>query len=77
MISSAIAEEHEKGDVAPDPDASQNAKDGAYLISLVQSHISSTIATVPPPVAATPKPLKPPAVTLQYMLKHAATSGSK
>ena len=73
MISSVIAEEHAKGDVAPDPDATQNAKDGAYLLSLVQAHISSTTATVPPPVAATPKP---PAVNLQYILKRAVTSGS-
>ena len=42
MISSDIAEEHAKGDVAPDPDASQNAKDGAYLLSLVKARISST-----------------------------------
>ena len=77
MISSAIAEDHAKGDVAPDPDVSQNAKNGAYLISLVQSHIRYTTATVPPPVAATPKPPKPPAVTLQYILKRDATSGSK
>ena len=80
MISFAIAEEHAKGDVAPDPDASQNAKESAYLLSLVQAHISSTTATVPPPVVATPKPPKPPkppAVTLQSILKRAATSGSK
>ena len=77
MISSAIAEDHAKGDVAPDPDASHNAKDGAYLLSLVQAHISYTTATFPPPVAATPKPPKPPAVNLQYILKRAATSGSK
>ena len=74
MISSAISEEHAKGDVAPDPDASQNAKDGDYLLSLVQAHISSTTATAPSPVAATPKP---PALTLYSILKPAATSGSK
>ena len=75
MISSAIAEERTKGDVVPDHDASQNVKDGAYLPSLVQAHISSTTATVPPHVADTPKPTKPPAVTLQSILKRAATSG--
>ena len=74
MISSAKSEEHAKGDVAPDPYDFQNAKDSAYLLSLVQAHISSTTATVPPPVSATPKP---PAVTLQSILKRAATSGSK
>ena len=77
MISSAIAEEHTKVDVAPDPDASQNAKDGADLFSLVQAHIRSTNAAVTPPVVATTKPPKPPAVTLQSILKRAATSGSK
>ena len=74
MISSAIAEERAKGDLATDPDASQNAKDGDYLLSLVQAHISSTTATVPLPVAATTKPA---AVTLQSILKRAATSRPK
>ena len=41
------------------------------------NHISSTTATVPPPVAATPKPPKPPEVTLQSILKRATTYGSK
>ena len=74
MISSVIVEEHAKGDVAPDPTASQNAKDGAYFLSLVQALLSYTTKNVPPPVAATPNP---PAVTLQSILKRAATSGSK
>ena len=74
MISSAIVEEHAKGETTPDPDAPQNAKDGTYLLSLVQALISSTAATIQPPVAATPKP---PTVTIQSILKRAATSGPK
>ena len=74
MISSAISEEHAECDVTPDPDASHNLKYIAYLLSLVQAHISSTTANVLPPVAAT---LNPPGVTLQSILKRAATSGSK
>ena len=77
MISSAIAEDNAKGDVAPEPDDSQNVKEGAYLLSLVQVHISSATTTVPPPVSATPNTTKPPDVTLRYILKLAATSGSK
>ena len=74
MISSAITEERAKGETTPDPDAPQNAKDGTYLLSLVQALISSTAATIQPPVAATPKP---PTVTIQSILKRAATSGPK
>ena len=73
-ISSVIAKERAKGETTSYPDASQNAKDSAYLLSLVQSHISSTAATIQPPVAATPKS---PAVALQSILKRAATSGPK
>ena len=74
LISSTIVEECAKGDSAPEPDAAQNAKDGAYLLSLVQSHAGSTTANVPPPATATPKL---PAVTLLSILKRANTSGQK
>ena len=74
LISSDIAEEHAKGDSAPEPDAAQNAKDGAYLLSLVQSHAGSTTANVPPPATDTPKP---PSVTLHSILNCDVTSGRK
>ena len=38
LISSAIAAERAKGDPTPTPEPDQNAKDGAYLLSLVQAH---------------------------------------
>ena len=52
----------------------QNAKEWAYLISLVQSHPGSTTANFPQPATATPDT---PAIILQYILKHTATSGLK
>ena len=74
IISSAIAEERAKGDSAPETDSAQNAKDGALLLYLVQAHAGSTTDNVPQPATATPKP---PDVTLQSILKCAATSGPK
>ena len=74
IISSAIAEERAKGDSAPEPGASKNAKDGVYLIYLVQAYAGCTTANVTQLETATPKP---PDVTLQSILKRAATSVPK
>ena len=74
LISSAIAKELVKCDSVPEPDAAQNAKDSVYLLSLVQSHAGSITVNVTQPTMAAPKP---PAVTLQFILKRSATSGPK
>ena len=81
LISSVIAAERAKDNPTPTPEPDQNAKDGAYLLSLVQvhslasAHVGLTNAiSLPPPVKATPKP---PAVTLKSILKRAANSGPK
>jgi len=69
LISSAVADELKLRKEAKS-DTDQKVEDGAYLLSLVQAHASSTTATTPTAAAATPK--SPPAVTLQSILKRAA-----
>ena len=74
LISSPISEGRAKGYSTLEPDADQNAKYGAYLLSLVQSHAGSTTAKVP---QLTTDTSKAPIVTLQSILKCAAPSGPK
>ena len=79
LISSALALERKKvADAANDP--SQNEKEGAYLLSLVQAQANSTQATASSATVQIvepnpePTPPLPPSITLQSILKRVSNT---